>query len=48
MVTFHTNFGVIKLDLFADKAPKTVENFKSYVAEGFYEVLSSTVLSTVL
>ena len=37
MVTFHTNFGVIKLQLFADKAPKTVENFKSYVAEGFYD-----------
>lgn len=37
MVTFHTNFGVIKLNLFADKAPKTVENFKSYVAEGFYD-----------
>ena len=34
---FHTNFGVIKLQLFADKAPKTVENFKSYVAEGFYD-----------
>mgnify|MGYP006156951619 CR=1 FL=1 len=37
MVSLHTNFGVIKLQLFADKAPATVENFKSYVSEGFYD-----------
>ena len=37
MVSLHTNFGIIKLNLFADKAPITVENFKSYVAEGFYD-----------
>lgn len=37
MVNLHTNFGVITLELFADKAPKTVENFLSYVKEGFYD-----------
>lgn len=37
MVTLHTNFGEITLELFADKAPKTVENFLSYVQDGFYD-----------
>lgn len=37
MVTLHTNHGVIKLNLFADKAPVTVENFISYVKDGFYD-----------
>ena len=37
MVTLHTNYGPITLTLFADKAPKTVENFLSYVKEGFYD-----------
>lgn len=37
MVTFKTNFGDITLELFADKAPKTVENFISYVKDGFYD-----------
>ncbi|QCZ93173.1 peptidylprolyl isomerase [Salinimonas iocasae] len=37
MVTLKTNFGDIKLELFEDKAPKTVENFISYVKEGFYD-----------
>lgn len=37
MVTLHTNYGVIKLDLFADKAPVTVANFISYVKDGFYD-----------
>jgi peptidyl-prolyl cis-trans isomerase B (cyclophilin B) len=37
MVSLHTNFGVIKLALFADKAPATVENFLNYVKEGFYD-----------
>lgn len=36
MVKLHTNFGVITLELFADKAPKTVENFKQYVRDGHY------------
>lgn len=37
MVTFKTNHGDITLELYADKAPKTVENFLCYVQEGFYD-----------
>lgn len=37
MVNIHTNYGVISLTLFADKAPITVENFLNYVKEGFYD-----------
>lgn len=37
MVTLKTNFGEIKLELFEDKAPKTVENFISYVKDGFFD-----------
>lgn len=37
MVTFKTNHGDFTLELFADKAPKTVENFLSYVKDGFYD-----------
>ncbi|WP_018982084.1 peptidylprolyl isomerase [Salinimonas chungwhensis] len=37
MVTLKTNFGDIKIELFEDKAPKTVENFINYVKEGFYD-----------
>ena len=37
MVVLHTTFGVIKLNLFADKAPLTVANFLSYVEDGFYD-----------
>jgi len=37
MVVLETSMGTIKLELFADKAPKTVENFLSYVADGFYD-----------
>ncbi|GGW50927.1 peptidylprolyl isomerase [Alishewanella tabrizica] len=37
MVTLHTNYGVITLNLFADKAPITVANFISYVKDGFYD-----------
>ena len=37
MVTLKTNHGDITLELFADKAPKTVENFLSYVKDGFYD-----------
>ena len=35
-VILHTSMGDIGLELFADKAPKTVENFMQYVNEGFY------------
>jgi cyclophilin family peptidyl-prolyl cis-trans isomerase len=31
-----TNLGVIELDLFDSRAPKTVENFINYVNKGFY------------
>ena len=37
MVTLKTNYGDITLELFADKAPATVENFLNYVKEGFYD-----------
>jgi len=37
MVKIHTNYGVITLTLFADKAPITVANFLEYVKEGFYD-----------
>jgi peptidyl-prolyl cis-trans isomerase B (cyclophilin B) len=37
MVKIHTNYGVITLTLFADKAPLTVANFLEYVKDGFYD-----------
>ncbi len=37
MVVMHTNLGDIKIELFDGNAPKTVENFKSYVEDGFYD-----------
>ena len=37
MVELHTNHGVIKLELAAAKAPKTVENFLNYVKKGHYD-----------
>lgn len=37
MVKLHTNHGVITLELFANKAPETVENFKQYVRDGHYD-----------
>ena len=37
MVTLKTNFGDITLELFEDKAPKTVANFLSYVQDGFFD-----------
>lgn len=36
MVILKTNHGDIKLEMFADAAPKTVANFLSYVEDGFY------------
>ncbi len=36
MVIFKTTYGEIKLELFEDKAPITVKNFKEYVENGFY------------
>lgn len=37
MVELHTNHGVIKLELNAEKAPKTVANFLNYVKSGHYD-----------
>lgn len=36
-VLLETTSGDILLELFPDKAPKTVENFLTYVDEGFYD-----------
>lgn len=35
-VALHTNLGTIKIELDAKNAPKTVENFLSYVRSGHY------------
>lgn len=37
MVIIRTTFGEIKLELDAEKAPKTVANFLSYARDGFYD-----------
>ena len=37
MIKLHTNHGVITLQLFEDKAPETVANFKEYVKSGHYD-----------
>src|SRR5512147_2529923 len=37
MIKLHTNHGVISLELDAEKAPKTVANFISYVEAGHYD-----------
>jgi len=36
MVTLHTNFGAISLELDAARAPHTVANFLQYVRDGHY------------
>ncbi len=37
MVIMRTTFGEIKLELDAERAPKTVANFLMYAREGFYD-----------
>lgn len=37
MITLHTNYGDIELELDFAKAPKTAANFKQYATEGFYD-----------
>lgn len=37
MVEMQTNQGNVVIELYPDKAPKTVENFLRYVQSGFYE-----------
>lgn len=39
MITLHTNFGDIVIELDFDKAPNTAENFKKYAESGFYNGL---------
>ena len=36
MIKLHTNFGVIALELDAEKAPETTKNFTAYVESGHY------------
>ena len=36
MIILHTTFGDITLELDAERAPKTVENFLAYARDGFY------------
>ena len=45
MVRFHTNLGIIALELDAGRAPETVRNFLDYVESGFY---SNTVFHRVI
>jgi peptidyl-prolyl cis-trans isomerase B (cyclophilin B) len=35
--TIQTNYGNMTFELYPDKAPITVENFKKYAESGFYE-----------
>lgn len=42
-VELHTNQGVITIELDAEKAPKSVENFLSYVRKGHYDNTIFTV-----
>lgn len=37
MITLHTNYGDITIELDFEKAPKTSANFKQYAEEGFYD-----------
>jgi peptidyl-prolyl cis-trans isomerase B (cyclophilin B) len=40
VATFATNKGEIRIELFADKTPKTVANFEKLAGEGFYDGLA--------
>ena len=37
MIRIQTSYGAILIDLDAERAPKSAENFLSYVREGFYD-----------
>jgi len=37
IVLMETSEGTVKIELWADRAPKTVENFLGYADEGFYD-----------
>ena len=45
MITLHTNFGDITIELDFDKAPITSANFKQYAEDGFY---SDTIFHRVI
>lgn len=45
MITLHTNYGDIAIELNTEKAPKTAANFKQYAEEGFY---SDTIFHRVI
>ena len=45
MIKLHTNFGVIALELDAEKAPESAKNFTSYVEAGHY---NNTVFHRVI
>src|ERR671935_1653659 len=38
--TMHTTHGPVELELFDEDAPKTVENFRTLAADGFYDGLT--------
>ena len=44
-IKLETNMGNIVIELYADKSPITVKNFKTYVEEGFY---SNTIFHRVI
>ena len=49
IVVMETSMGTIKIELFADKAPITVENFLSYVKDKHYDgVLFHRVMSNFM
>lgn len=37
MITIKTNHGDIQVELFDDRAPVTCENFRQYIADGFFD-----------
>lgn len=37
MITLHTNFGDILIELDFENAPQTAQNFQQYAQDGFYE-----------
>lgn len=52
VVRLETNMGTVRIELWPEKAPITVENFLTYVREGFYDglifhrVMSNFVVQT--
>jgi cyclophilin family peptidyl-prolyl cis-trans isomerase len=49
IVIIDTNFGAIEVELFADKAPKTVANFLAYTDDKFYDgLIFHRVMSTFM